>query len=150
MAHRLLIASCLAAVAACCTMVGVVWSQSTREAAQAAEANRRLAELLTQTQATNREMLKQLQAVSKSTESPNSQDWIPVKFKLAIEKLDGPPATEFEAWLGQGDGGSTKEGAIHRRADVDGLIDFGVVQPGDWEYRLESSGSSIAVLEAHG
>ena len=46
MAHRLLIASCLAAVAACCTMVGVVWSQSTRAAAQAAEANRRLAEVL--------------------------------------------------------------------------------------------------------
>ncbi len=142
MAHRLLIASCLAAVAACCAMVGVVWSQSTREAARADEADRRLAELLTQTQATNQEMLKQLQAVSKSTESPNSQDWIPVKFKLVIEKLDGPPATEFEAWLGQGNGGSTKEGAIHRRADVDGLIDFGVVHPGDWEYRLESLGSS--------
>jgi hypothetical protein len=142
MAHRLLIASCLAAVAACCAMVGVVWSQSTREAAQAAEANRRLADLLTQTQATNQEMLKQLQAVSKPAESPKSRDWIPVKFKLATEKPDGPPAAGFEAWLGQGNGGSIKEGAIHRLADTDGLIDFGVVPPGDWEYRLESTGSS--------
>ena len=44
MAQRLLIAACLAAVAACCATVGVVWSQSTRAAAQAAEANHRLAE----------------------------------------------------------------------------------------------------------
>jgi hypothetical protein len=150
MAHRLLIASCLAVVAACFAMVGVVWSQSTREAARAAEADRRLAELLTQTQATNREMLKQLQAVSKPAESPKSRDWIPVKLKLVIEKPDGPPAAGFEAWLGQGNGGSNKEGAIHRLADPDGLIDFGVVQPGDWEYRLESTGSSTQYWKLSG
>ncbi len=77
MAQRLWIAACLAVVAACCATVGVVWSQLTRAAAQAAEANHRLVEVLTQTQATNQEMLKQLQAMAKPALPAKSQEWIP-------------------------------------------------------------------------
>ena len=138
MAHRLLIASCLAAVAACCTMVGVVWSQSTREAARAAEANRRLAELLTQTQATNQEMLKQLQAMTKPATPSKSQDWIPVSLKLTLEKPDGPPAVGYEVELAHGSGAPLLQGPMRRSADAEGVVDFGVIQPGDWAYAMSS------------
>ena len=124
MAQRLWIAACLAVVAACCATVGVVWSQSTRAAAQAAEANHRLVEVLTQTQTTNQEMLKQLLAMAKPAPPAKSQEWIPASLKLTIEKPDGPPAVGFEAWLGRGDGGSSKDGAIHRYSDGEGLARF--------------------------
>jgi len=65
MAQRILIATCLVMVAACFGIVGLVWNQSSRVAAEAAEANRRFAEALGQTQAINQEMLKQLQVMVK-------------------------------------------------------------------------------------
>ncbi len=136
MAQRVMLTACLTMVGACCLMAGVVWSQSTRANAQAAEANRRLAELLTQTQATNREMVKQLQAMAPPAKD---QQWIPARFQLTLEKADGPPAVGYEVWLGRGDDGSIKAGAIHRYSDGEGLVDFGVIQPGDWEYRFEAA-----------
>jgi hypothetical protein len=99
-----------------------------------AEANRRLAELLGQTQATNQEMLRQLQAMAKPAQPATAADWIPVRFKLTMEKPDGPPAVGYEVILGRGHGGAAKDQAIHRSSDANGLADFGVVQPGDWEF----------------
>jgi hypothetical protein len=150
MAQRILITSCLMMTAACFGVVGLVWNQSSRSAAQAAEANRRLAEMLTQTQATNQEMFKQLQAMTKPAPSAKSQEWIPVTFKLIVEKPDGPPAVGYEIVLGRGYGGASKEGAIHRYTDSDGLADFGVVQPGDWEYTLERSWGGTQAWKATG
>jgi hypothetical protein len=136
MAQRVLIATCVLVMAACFGIVGLVWSQSSRSAAEAAEANRQLAEQLGQTQATNQEMLRQLQAMAKVSQSKAS-DWIPVKFKLTVEKPDGPPAAEYYLRLGPGQGGA-KNTLIHRRSDASGLVDFGVVQPGDWEYLIDA------------
>ncbi len=112
--------------------------QSSRAAAEAAEANRRFAEVLGQTQATNQEMLKQLQAMAKPAPPAKSGDWIPVRFKLTVEKPDGPPAVGYEVVLGRGYGGTKNNGAIHRRSDATGLADFGVVQPGDWEFSIQA------------
>lgn len=137
MAQRVLVAACLLMVGACCAMAGVMWNQSTRAAVQAAEANQRLAELLARSQTTNEEMLRQLQAMPKPSSTAKSLDWVPASLRLTLEKLDGPPAVGYEAWLGRGDGGSTRDGAIHRVSDGEGLVDFGVVQPGDWEFRLQ-------------
>jgi hypothetical protein len=138
MAQRVLIATCLVMVVACCGIACLVWNQSSRAAAQAAEANLRLAEVLGQTQATNQEMLKQLQAMAKPAPPAKSGDWIPVRFKLTVEKPDGPPAIGYEVVLGRGYGGAKNNGAIHRRSDATGQADFGVVQPGDWEYSIQA------------
>ena len=43
---------------------------------------------------------------------------------------------DIEVRLGRGEGGSVKPEAIRRQSDEKGLVDLGVVQPGDWEYRL--------------
>jgi hypothetical protein len=137
MAQRVLIGTCLVVMAACAGVVGLVWSQSNRAAAEVAEANRRLVEVLGQTQATNQEMLKQLQAMAKASGSAKPGEWVPVKFKLTMEKPDGPPAVGYRVTLGRGLGGTTKGGMMLRLTDATGQADFGVVQPGDWEFHLE-------------
>jgi hypothetical protein len=138
MAQRVLIATCLLVMAACFGVVGLIWSQTSRSAAQAAEANRHLAELLGQTQATNQEMLRQLQAMAKPAQPAKSAEWIPVSFELTVEKPDGPPAVGYEVILGRGHGGTMKPESIHRRSDASGVADFGVVQPGDWEFTIRA------------
>jgi hypothetical protein len=153
MAQRVLIATCLIVVVACFGIVGLVWSQSNRSAAQAAEANRRLAELLGQTQATNQEMLRQLQAMAKPAQPAKSADWIPVKFVLKVDEAGGPPAVGYEVILGRGHGGTMKADSIHRSSDANGLADFGVVQPGDWEFTIQAgpwhaTGGLNAILRA--
>ena len=88
-------------------------------------------------------MLKQLAAMSKAVENPRSPDWIPVSFKLTQQTLDGPPAVNLGASLGRGNNGSNKHEAIHRQSDANGRVDLGVVQPGDWEYRLTYSSGMV-------
>ncbi len=138
MAQRVLIATCCVMMAACCGVVGLVWSQSNRATAEVAEANRHLADVLGQTQATSQEMLRQLQAMAKPAQPAKSAEWIPVTIKLTVEKPDGPPAVGYEVRLGEGSGGSARVAAIHRRTDATGLADFGVVKPGDWEFSIHA------------
>ena len=73
-----------------------------------------------------------IMAMSKSVNSPRSPDWIPVSFELTQDTPDGPAAVGVQASLGRGNQGS----AIQRVSDDKGAIDFGVVQPGDWEFTL--------------
>ena len=132
MAQRILIATCFVMVAACFGLVGFVWSESNRWS----QVN---LVLIDQTQRTNQEILKQLETLAKSPQTPRKSDeWIPVSFKLTVEKPDGPPAVGYEIWLGKGEGGSRKDGAIRRYTDDKGLADFGVIRPGDWEYRIQA------------
>jgi hypothetical protein len=138
MAHRVLIATCLVVVAACLGLMGLIWVQSNRAAAVAALANERLAAVLAQSQASNEEMLRQLRAMMKDAESSKSNIWVPLKFKLTLEKPDGPPAVGYRIHLGRGLGGSMGQGVMLRSADATGMADFGVVQPGDWEFRIDS------------
>ena len=138
MAQRILIVTCLVVMAACFGLVGLIWNQSSRSAAEVAEANRQLAQLLGQNQATNQEMLRQLQAMAKPAQLAKSADWIPVQFVLKVDEPGGPPAVGYGVVLGRGHGGTDKGEAIHRSTDVNGLADFGVIQPGDWEFNIRA------------
>jgi hypothetical protein len=133
MAQRILIATCLIMVLACFALVGFVWSESHRWS----QANLVLIE---QAQRTNQAILKQLETLSRSQQSaPRVSDWIPVAFRLSLEKSDGPAAVGYEIRIGRGEGGSDKDDAIRRLTDEGGRADFGVVQPGDWEYRITAA-----------
>ena len=117
--------------------VGIFWMQSTRAANELAETNRRMVETLTENQATNREVLEQLQGLAKSVKSPAASEWIPVSFKLTQETLDGPPAIGCEVALGSGSDGKTE--SMKRISDANGIVDFGVVRPGDCSFRIEET-----------
>ena len=94
------------------------------------------AKQLADSPAAQQEMLKQMKELSKSVGRPQTPDWIPIKFKLTQGTPDGPPAVGFKARLGKGFGGSKKTEAIQRESDDRGMVDFGVVQPGDMEFQL--------------
>ncbi len=149
MTQRLLIGTCfLLLIVGCGATFALVQQQSIRAERQVAEANSRLTQALAQAQATNQEMLKQLQKMAEAVQPGQSPDWIPVSFKLTQETLDGPPAAGYEVELGRAKGG-TQIGmgslgteypplieVIHRVSDEKGLVDFGVVRPGDWQFDL--------------
>jgi hypothetical protein len=158
MSQRILIGMVFLLTVICCALFGLVWQQATRAERQAAEANQRLVELFTRAQVTDHEMLKQLQAVAWAVQPGQSPDWIPVSLRLTQETIDGPPAVGVEAQLAKGGTGfrGRTSGATGRRAmgfqgaffnsrqgetiqrvsDENGLVDFGVVHPGDWQLYL--------------
>ncbi len=132
MAQRILIATCFLMVALCLFLILVTFAESNRWT----QGN--LA-MLNQTQRTNQEMLRQLEALANSARASSKvEEYIPVRFQLYLEDLGGPPAVGYQILLGRGDGGTSKEGVIRRDTDADGMADLGVVQPGDWEYRLQA------------
>src|SRR5262245_22584547 len=95
MAQRVLVATCLVVMLACVTAVGLSWRWMQQEqllrslaAAQANEANLRMAEALAQTQAANKDMLNKLSEMSEAIRHPRSPDWNPVTFKLTEETPD--------------------------------------------------------------
>jgi hypothetical protein len=147
MSQRILVSCCIFLTMISLTLAGFLWMQviDSRRMAIATEARARDQSRLAQ--AAQEEMIRQLAAVSKAVENPRAPDWIPVSFKLTQETLDGPPGVGFQAALGRGTGGSSKPEAIQRDSDAAGIVDFGVVQPGDWEFRTsrkledKSSGS---------
>jgi len=136
MAQRALIATCLVLTIVSLSLAGLLWIHSNRTALQLAEAEARMAESMANARMTNQEMLRQLQAMGKGDRSTGAADWIRVTFKLTQETLDGPPAAGYKVSLGRGLGGSRTAGSIYRESDAEGLVDFGVVQPGDWEFRI--------------
>jgi hypothetical protein len=136
MTQRILVVCCVVLAALSLAMALAMWNQSVqaqrllhREMA-AAEAARREAEVA------RKEMLERLVAISRANDRPLASGWIPVVFKLTQETPEGPPAVGFQASLGRGQGGWSKNEAIQRVSDEKGVVDFGVVQPGDWEFRL--------------
>jgi hypothetical protein len=136
MAQRVAIAMCGLFIAVSLSITGILWMQSTRQARDMTETNRRIADSLAQNQAANREMLNQLQAMVKAAQTAESSDWIPVTFKLTHESLDGPPAVGCVVHLGSGEHGDANEGRITRVSDSSGVVNFGVVRPGDWGFTI--------------
>jgi hypothetical protein len=162
MAHRILIVACLLLTAASLVLASLVWQQSNRAASAAAESNYRLTELFTQTQPVNQakmaelllrtesmhgETLKQLQAVVNAAQT---SDWVPVSFKLAQETPDGSPVCGARLLLGKGlrapASGTLSEGTlensdklIRRDSDSKGMVEFGALHPGDWDFALSLS-----------
>ena len=80
-------------------------------------------------------MLKQLQTIAKPGQATHSPDWIRVTFKLTVGSLDGRPAEGYQVRLIKGSSGLF-DGGIVRDSDSSGLVDFGVVGPGDWAFEL--------------
>jgi hypothetical protein len=165
MPQRLLLTACLATTGLCLALLVLLSFQSNRATSAVAQSNDRLAdviartsavskaqtgELLTLTQAIHKETLDQLQAILKAAQSQQSPYWVPVSFKLVQEKPDGPPAPGCAVVLGKGLHGASAEvlrsGAldvgdklIRRQSDPDGLVDFGAVRPGDWDFAISMS-----------
>ncbi len=146
MAQRILIATCLVALLAIASFMGITWQRMnqdqvlrTQAATEMLEANRRLEAAFAQARATNEELLKQLQSIVKTPQSPQADAWVPVTFKLVQETLDGPPAVGYEVRLLSSSGGIFDQGIL-RETDASGQVDFGVVHPGDWQFRISESG----------
>jgi hypothetical protein len=136
MAQRVVIATCLVVMLACLSLVGLMWFQSSRAAAQTTEANRKLAEALVQAQTTNKEMLTKLTEMSEAIRHPRSPDWNPVKFIVTENTLDGPPAAACSITLIPRAAGNTQ---ISRTSDASGVVDFGLVHPGEYSYQISKS-----------
>jgi hypothetical protein len=136
MTQRILVACCVLLVLVSLGLVGVFWMQTVQLRRMAMEQRAMAAERLHEAQQAQEKMLKQLQELSRSVARSQTPDWIPVKFKLTQETADGPPAVGVKANLGKGNGGAKKPDSIERESDPQGIVDFGVVQPGDWEFLL--------------
>jgi len=136
MAQRILVVCCILLTAISLSLAFVMWNQAVHAQRLAAASRNEMQLQLHDAQVLQQKMLEQLQAISKSASTTKTPDWIPISFKLTQETPDGPPAVGVEARLGRGNGGASKESAIHRESDDKGMVDFGVVQPGDWEFFL--------------
>ena len=143
MAQRVLIATCLVFMVACVSVVALAWHwmnqdqlQRSRAAAEATEANRRVAEALAQAQATNKDMLNKMSEMSEALRHPRSPDWNPVTFKLTEQTPSGPPAAGVSVYLAPS--GDSAKGSS-RTSDASGVADFGAVHPGDYTFSLTTS-----------
>jgi hypothetical protein len=131
MAQRVLMTSCLLVALACVSLVGFVYVQSNRAAAQAAEANRKLTEALAQAQTTNNAMLSRLSEMSEAIRNPRSLDWNPVKFTITNDSPDGPPVAGCSINLNLKD---SPQKQVARQADASGIADFGLLNPGEYSF----------------
>jgi hypothetical protein len=136
MSQRILVVCCILLTVVSLSLAFVLWNQA-RDVLRLAAIEHHESEMARRrAESVQQQMLEQLQAVSKSVNSPKSPDWIPVSFKLTQDTPAGPPAVGLLARLGRGSQGAEKEDAIQRESDAEGMIDFGVVQPGDWGFLL--------------
>jgi hypothetical protein len=136
MAQRVLIATCLLVMLASLFLVGFVWMQSSRAAAETNEVNRKLSEALAQSQIANKDMMKTLSEMSDAIRNPRSPEWNPVKIKLTEDTIDGPPALECSIELSRREDGNS---TIDRTTDESGVADFGLLHPGTYSFSLSKS-----------
>ena len=145
MAQRVLIATCLVVMLASVSLVGMIWQQSSvaqrNAAGEAAAALQAMSVQNEKAQATQQEMLKQMREMSESIRSSRSLEWNPVTFKLTEETSDGPPVAGVSIALDEQVSGSTAAGVRQaepkpawRVTDGSGIADFGVVNPGDYNF----------------
>ncbi len=148
MAQRVLVVTCLVVMVACVTAVGLSWRWMNQEqllrsiaAAQANEANLRMAEALSQAQATNKDMLNKLNEMSEAIRHPRSRDWNPVTFKLTEETPDGPSVAGARLTVHL-KGSSIR---IDRITDAQGVADFGMLQPGAYKFEIENPTRAVPI-----
>jgi hypothetical protein len=142
MAQRILIATCLLFMVACLWLAVGAAQQSGQSAATLTYTNRRIVDLLTQTQTTNQEMLRHLQAMDNAAQSRQAVESCNVAFRLNLEMPNGPPGAGFDIRLGRGYGGSTRSDAQSGTSDERGAVDFEVGLPGDWEFTISRVSSA--------
>jgi hypothetical protein len=142
MLQRALVTTCLIVMLLCVGFVGFAWVQMNRARAavelararaedEAALARARMAQVLADNQATNKAMLGQIDKISDALRHPRSPDWNPVRLKLVAGRADGPPVARAMAHLER-----FGQPSITRVSDAAGVLDFGSVQPGDYQYQL--------------
>ena len=136
MAQRVLIATCLMVTLACLSLVGLVWVQFTRAAAQTNEVNRKLSEALAQSQIANETMLKTLSDMSAAIRNPRSPDWNPVTIKVTEDTAGGPPVVGCFVSLSRSDQNNQ---SINRTTGQSGAADFGLLHPGTYSFRVSKS-----------
>ena len=136
MAQRVLIATCLVVTLACLSLVGLVWVQFSRAAAQTNEVNRRLSDALAQSQIANESMLKTLSDMSDAIRNPRSPDWNPVTIKVTEDTAGGPPVAGCSVSLSRSD--QTNEW-IDRTTGQSGAAEFGLLHPGKYSFRVSKS-----------
>jgi hypothetical protein len=132
MAQRVVMATCGLLTLASLSLAGMLWMQSTRTARDLAEANRRMADTIAQNQATNHEMLNQLQSMAKAIQSPRSPGWNPVRIKVTEETRDGLPVDDVFLRLSRR--GENPPRNLVRTSDISGVADFGLIEPGDYTF----------------
>ena len=153
MAQRILIATCLLFMLICIWFVNLISRESSHSASELTLANRRVIEYLTQTQATNQEMMRHLQAMDNAAQSRQQLESSTVAFRLTLEMQDGPPAAGFEVRFGRGYGGSSRPDAQNGTSDERGVVVFDVGLPGEWEYTIsrmysEPTGKTQGIVSA--
>jgi hypothetical protein len=136
MTQRVLVISCIVLTLVSLSLAFLLFNQLVDSQRMAARMQVEMTAQREQSAALQQQMLRELASMSKAAENPRAPDWIPVRFMLRQERSDGLPAQNVHASLGRGRGGSTKPEAIERNSDAQGIVDFGVIQPGDWEYTL--------------
>jgi len=134
MSQRILVVYCIVLTVISLSLAFMMWNQAVHAQRLAAIAQAEMAEQMHRAQEVQQQTVAALQAMSKAASSTKSPFWIPVTFKLTQETPDGPPLVGLHVSLGRGNKGALKEGAIQRESDDKGMLDFGVVQPGDWEF----------------
>ncbi len=147
MLQRVLVASCLVVMLICVGFTGFAWVQMNRAraaaefdraraAVEAAVANRRMSEALAESQATNKDLLGQIHDVSEALRHLRSPDWNPLRLKLVQGSAGGPPAARVDVKLHR-----SREAPVvmlSRTSDASGIVDFGVVQPGEYRFRVNT------------
>jgi hypothetical protein len=137
MAQRMLIATCMVVTLASLSLVGLVWMQSRRAAAETTEANRKLSESLAQANITNKGMLVKLDEMAKAIQNPRSTGWNAVTFKLVEEGPGGLPAVGFSVELTRAEEPEAK--ATWRTSDASGGVEFGSMNPGDYQFVIKKT-----------
>jgi hypothetical protein len=137
MGQRVLIATCLVVTLACLSLVGLVWVQASRAAAQTHAVNRMLVEALAQSQIASQTMLKTLGDMSDAIRNPRSPDWNPVKIRVTEDTAGGPPVAGCFVSLSRGD--QNNQTTIDRTTGQSGAADFGLLHPGTYSFRVSKS-----------
>ncbi len=123
MLQRVVVAACLVVMLICVGFTGSAWIQMNRTR-----------EALAESHATNKELLGQIRQVSETLRHRRSPDWNPVRLKLTQGSADGPPVARVNVILHR----SREDPAVtlSRTSDASGIVDFGVVQPGEYRFGI--------------
>ena len=88
--------------------------------------------------------------MSESIRNPRSLDWNPLKFKLTESTLDGPPVVGIDVNIFRTDQGNG--GGFNRtvKSDASGIVDVGLVNPGEYSFSLETGSGRVTAQQASG
>lgn len=109
-----------------------------------AEAQQASLQLLKQGEETNRELMRQNQAIMQrltamaATDNvpPPSRDWNPLQVKLVKNDNDRSPAEGFNVTLSGHAHSTSEKVSLSEQTTAAGIVDFGVVRPGTYAFTI--------------